>query len=128
MKKVLVFGGRKFTNYDALHRILDGRYEGQEIKVISGLAPGTDQLGARWAKEHGHEVVPFRPDWKKYRKGAGIIRNTDMVNALDDVEDEAIGFWDGISTGTKDTIDKLEASKKKFMIIKYSPDDIEGHA
>lgn len=113
-------------NYELMHEILDSRYKDQKIKVISGRAPGGDELGERWAKEHGHEIIPYEPDWKRYGRGAGFIRNTDMVLQLEH-NDEAIGFWDGISTGTKDTIDKLKQKCKHHVIFSFDGDVICGN-
>lgn len=106
-----------------MHEILDSIYNNQIIKVISGRASGGDELGERWAKEHGHEIIPCEPDWKKYGRGAGFIRNTSMVDLLEE-DDEAIGFWDKISTGTKDTINKLRKKSKNYIIFSFNGDVI----
>jgi hypothetical protein len=117
--KVLVFGTRKFNDYAIVKQCLDERYGSyplEGIVVISGCAPGTDRLGIRWAKERGSEVIRRKPAWTVngvYNPLAGFERNTVMVAECD----EATGFWDGKSHGTKDTIGKLEASGKIYEVI-----------
>lgn len=111
MKKVLIFGSRGFKDYAYVHEKLDF-YINEPVIVIEGEAPGIDQLARRWAKEHGMECLPRLAEWFKYGKGAGFIRNTEMVEECD----IAIGFWDGKSPGTKDTISKL-IKKNKIVII-----------
>jgi hypothetical protein len=43
----------------------------------------------------------FKPDWDKYGKRAGFIRNELIINEADKI----IAFWDGESKGTKLSID-----------------------
>jgi len=113
-RKVLVFGGRNFTNYDFLCRILDDLYDGKQIIVIEGEADGADKYAKRWAESRGHEVDTCKPDWSKGRS-AGFVRNSEMVAK----SEEAVGFWDCISTGTLDTIKKLIKSGKQTRIYFY---------
>jgi len=55
------------------------------------------------------------PDWDKYRKSAGFIRNQQIIDACTFV----LAFWDGKSKGTKDTIDKARKAKKPTFIIYF---------
>ena len=48
----------------------------------------------------GIEYITFDADWNRFHKAAGMIRNREMAN----VSHEAIGFWDGRSRGTGDSI------------------------
>jgi hypothetical protein len=81
--------------------------------LVSGGAKGADTLGERYAKEHNIETKIFLPDWEKYGKKAGFLRNTDIINEAELI----IAFWDGQSKGTKDSIDKAFKSEKKLLII-----------
>ncbi len=96
--RVAVVGSRSFSDYQLLASRL------QQLphirRIISGGAVGADQLAERWAKKQGIETRIFRPDWKKYGKSAGIIRNREIVAHADMV----IAFWDGESKGTGYTI------------------------
>jgi len=86
-----------------------------EIKVISGGAKGADTLGVRFAKIYQCPVIIFKPDWDKYGKAAGFIRNQTIVDSCDMV----LAFWDGKSKGTQDTINKAKKAKKPTFIVYY---------
>ena len=59
MIKVLVCGGRDF---------------------ISGHARGADKLGERFANANQCKLLIFPADWKTHKKGAGPIRNQQMID------------------------------------------------
>jgi hypothetical protein len=81
--------------------------------IVSGGANGADKLGELFAKKHNIETIIYKPDWKKYGKSAGFLRNHDIINAADNV----IAFWDGVSNGTKHDID-IATQKGKPLIVK----------
>lgn len=74
--RLLVCGGRDFTDRDWLYSVLD------DIKpavVIHGAAPGADTLAGDWAKERGVPVEAYPADWDKHGRAAGPIRNSRML-------------------------------------------------
>lgn len=116
--RVIIAGSRSFDNYRALTNgvtnIIDELLEEQglvhadaEIEIVSGCARGADQLGEKFAREHGYELIRFPADWNQYGKKAGYIRNTEMAKyaTSDDTKGVLIAFWDGQSKGTKHMID-----------------------
>lgn len=108
--KVAVIGSRTFDNYDEVKNTLS------TLKIsllVSGGAKGADSLGERYAKENNIETKIFHPDWDKYGKRAGFLRNSDIINEAELI----VAFWDGQSKGTKDSIDKALKSDKKLLII-----------
>ena len=80
MSRVLVFGGRDFHDEAAMvTALLDELQEGDV--VIHGGARGADALAGDVAgRLMGHEVVVFPAQWAKYGKGAGPIRNQQMLD------------------------------------------------
>jgi tyrosyl-tRNA synthetase len=58
-------------------------------------------LGEKYAKMKNIPIKIYKPDWEKYGKAAGVIRNEDIIN----YSDRVIAFWDGKSKGTKNSID-----------------------
>ena len=95
---------------------LDKLYAGQEIDVIEGEAPGADRLARQWGESRGHDVRRRPADWDRYgRKSAGFIRNSEMVEECT----EGVGFWDGVSTGTQDTIQKLKLAGKPCRVYGF---------
>ena len=115
---VLVFGSRTFDDYERMCEVLDELYpDPSKIVVIEGEAPGADRMSKRWANERGAEVLPMAADWSRHGGGAGFLRNSMMVEHCT----EGVGFWDGVSRGTKDTIDKLKKAGKKCTVIDFVP-------
>jgi YspA, cpYpsA-related SLOG family len=78
--RILVCGGRSFDNAALMDLTLDQAHDAGPITVlIHGLAKGADALAADWANRNNVRVQGFRPDWKKYGKLAGPIRNERML-------------------------------------------------
>ena len=79
--KIAVIGSRNFADYELLKKTLN------EItgitKVISGGAKGADSLAEQWAKENQIETVIYKPDWAKYGRGAGVVRNRLIIEDCD---------------------------------------------
>jgi hypothetical protein len=112
MRRVLVCGGRDYTNKELLYRKLDEAHEFSSIVcIISGMAPGADTLAAEWAKERGIELAPFPADWSKYSRAAGPIRNAKML--VEGKPDVVMAFPG--DKGTKDMIKR--ATKAKIPVV-----------
>lgn len=119
VQNVGIVGSRHFTNYEFFKKHLDLKIEeigmnDAKIKVVSGGARGVDTLAVRWAKNQGHELKIFRPNWKKYGRAAGPIRNKQIVQESHVV----IAFWDGVSKGTLSSIQLAKKFRKRLYIIK----------
>jgi hypothetical protein len=110
--KVAVIGGRTFNDYELVKETLTNL---DITLLVSGGAKGADSLGERYANENNITTLIFKPDWERHGRGAGMIRNTDIVKNSDIV----VAFWDGSSKGTLDSIRKVEKLNKGLMIIKY---------
>jgi hypothetical protein len=110
--KVAVIGSRTFNDYELVKETLTKL---DITLLISGGAKGADSLGERYANENNITTLIFKPDWERHGRGAGMIRNTDIVKNSDIV----VAFWDGSSKGTLDSIRKVEKLNKGLMIIKY---------
>ncbi len=73
----------------------------EEPIIVSGGARGIDSLAEIEAKNLKIKTIIFKPDWDRYGKKAGFLRNILIINEADKV----IAFWDGASKGTKHSID-----------------------
>ena len=82
--------------------------------LISGNANGIDKIAEEWATTYNIEIKRYIPDWKRYKKGAGLIRNKEMLKNADKV----IAFWDGKSNGTKHVIEMAMRVDKMLKIIR----------
>jgi len=114
--KLAVVGSRTFNNYELLCGYLDRINEREPIThIVSGGAKGADKLSERWATEHNIETIIFIPDWEKYKKRAGFIRNQDII----DTADKVLAYWDGESAGTKNSIELAKRQHKKCHVVLF---------
>lgn len=111
--KVAVVGSRGFDDYEKLKQTLD--QIPSIMRIISGGAKGADSLAEQWAKEKGIETVVYKPDWGKYGRGAGVVRNRLIIEDCD----YCIAFWDGVSKGTKSSIDHCKKLNKRLLVVNY---------
>ena len=70
--KIAVVGSRNITVADI------GRYISDAEEIVSGGAVGVDSCAAEYAKENGIKLTVFLPDYKKYKRGAPLIRNREI--------------------------------------------------
>lgn len=115
--KVVVAGGRKFSNYRLLNETLNNLQQelSGEIEVVCGMATGADSLGFAWAKKNNKTIHEMPANWDKYGKSAGYIRNTEMA----DFSDIVILFWDRKSKGTKHMRDIALEKGLSIKIVYY---------
>lgn len=113
--KVIIAGGREFTDYEMLKRECNNIFKELNISnpiIVSGLARGADSLGLQFAKENEYEYKCFPADWDSYGKSAGYKRNQQMG----EYSDILIAFWDNKSRGTKHMIDVMKKLEKNFLL------------
>ena len=97
--KIAIVGSRNYPDLDKV-----GSTSRTCQKALSQFrgADGVDETAEDEARKLGLEVISISPEWNKYGKTAGLIRNDLIVLTADCV----VAFWDGVSRGTKYTIDK----------------------
>ena len=81
--------------------------------IISGGANGVDTLAEEYADKKRISKLILRPRYDLYRRAAPLKRNDKMVEICDKV----LIFWDGVSKGTKHTIDYANKIGKPIEII-----------
>jgi len=114
MKKIAIVGSRDFLDLNLIKEFVTTLPK--DTVIISGGARGVDSTAEVAAAENGLETKIFYPEWEKYGKSAGFIRNKQIV----DEADEVYAFWDGKSRGTKNTIDT--ARKDNKVVVIFGPD------
>jgi hypothetical protein len=75
-QRVLVCGGRNFSEVDYLYEELD------KLNIsclIQGGATGADALAFTWAISRGIKTEMYKADWAKNGRAAGPIRNLLML-------------------------------------------------
>jgi len=117
MFRVIIAGGRDFSDFDLLYCTMDHLLSNTQntVRIVCGKARGADTLGERYAKEKGYAVDYYPADWERYGKAAGFIRNEEMARNADAL----VAFWDGKSRGTKNMIDLAKRYGLKLRIKKY---------
>ena len=79
--RIIVCGGRDFSDQTALTRALDRLAKKHVIDaVIEGNASGADRMAGFWARKRGIPNLKFNAEWKLYGKAAGPIRNQKMID------------------------------------------------
>jgi len=105
--KVAIIGSRHYQNLERVRKYV--RKLSPNDTIVSGGAKDVDQTAEDEARKLGMEVISVTPEWDKYGRRAGLMRNDIIVGMADCV----VAFWDGVSRGTKYTIDK---AKEKNVI------------
>jgi hypothetical protein len=97
--KVIIAGSRTITDKDFVYKCIEESGFNITIAIVGG-AEGVDKLGENWAKEKGIKIISVRPNWTKFGRAAGVIRNEEMAQKADAV----IVIWDGKSRGSSNMI------------------------
>jgi hypothetical protein len=112
--KLAIVGSRSFNNYNLLKDTIN-KYDNIKL-IINNSAIGADKLAEQYTKEYNIETKIYLPDWNKYWKKAGPIRNELIIKDCDIV----IAFWDGESRGTLSSINIAKTLNKKLELIKLN--------
>ena len=81
--------------------------------IVSGGAKGADTYAKEYAIKNNIPIIEFLPDYRKYGRKAPLMRNLQIVDNCDFL----LAFWDGISRGTKFTIDYAEKHGVPLKIV-----------
>lgn len=96
--RVAVVGSREYPSLEAVRQFV---WECERTTVIvSGGAAGVDRAAVDEAKRLNMPYEEHLPDWNRYGRRAGAVRNAEIVGRADEV----VAFWDGKSKGTAITI------------------------
>ena len=110
---VAVVGSRSRTDKEYIHKKLDELHSEKPIElIVSGGARGVDLIAEEWADLNKIPKKIFIPDWDKYGKKAGFLRNIEIVNHADVV----YSFWDGESRGTLSSMNLAKKNNKKLIV------------
>jgi hypothetical protein len=95
---IIVFGGREYGDKQNVFTTLDDLHSGWPLRLlIQGGADGADSLADLWAASRSVPRLTVPALWGKFGKGAGPIRNREMLKAEPDL---AIGFPGGRGTSS----------------------------
>ena len=124
MKYAIVTGDRYAQSEQWRHVIGTALADLDVRAVIHGAARGIDSIADEVAQDAGLQVTSFPADWNKHGKGAGPIRNTQMLDFLRDkmatgVSGVVIAFHPDIasSKGTRNMVS--QAKRAGIQTIVY---------
>jgi hypothetical protein len=128
--RILVCGGRGYSDRHALYRTLDRLYAKTPVTLlIHGGAHGADALAAAWAKTRTIPVDPYPADWadvshrdaiikysssgRRYDARAGFRRNQLMIDR--GRPDLVVAFPGG--SGTRDMVARAQAAGIRVVTV-----------
>jgi hypothetical protein len=114
--RVLVTASRDWDDWELLDFVLCSVTEAHmpDVTIIHGNYGRGDQMADDWALTHGLMNMPERhdPDWAKYGRKAGPIRNAGMVQIGADI---CVAFIKNASRGATGCSDLAEAAGIKTL-------------
>lgn len=116
--KILVCGDRNWCDDIKMSTVLSTIPNANDVILIHGDARGADKMSGRIGSKLGFKVISYPAKWNIFGKGAGPIRNHQMLDENPDIE-EVIAFHNDIehSKGTKDMISRAKKQGIKYRII-----------
>lgn len=91
--RVLVCGSRDWEDQSVMDAVLCGFARFEDIVIIEGGARGADKCAHLWAKFNADDHEVYTANWEKYGKGAGAVRNKQML--VEGKPDIVLAFKDG---------------------------------
>ncbi len=114
--RILVTGSRDWTHWNILNNALnDACRHATNIVIVHGACKtGADRMAKQWAEYQGVIQDPHPAKWKKYHKGAGPIRNAEMVALGADLCLAFIRNSSKGATGCADLSEKAGIETRRF--------------
>lgn len=109
-KRILVCGGRDFTNNYVFHKEMTKIFRNLDITspyqvmFILGLAKGADDLGLKMAQKNQIEHATYPANWNAHGKAAGMITNRQMRD--EGKADHVVAFPGGKGTANMVSISR----------------------
>lgn len=110
--RVLVCGDREWGDLEVLLKRLEALPEG--TVVIHGACRGADRMGGAVAKTLDFEVEEYPADWSRYGRGAGVVRNQQML--VEGKPDLVLAFHADIER-SKGTADMVRRARKAGLPV-----------
>lgn len=126
--RVLVCGDREWTDKIAIRWVLSElreQLDGQ-LEICNGACRGADKLSTEVARTLGIAYQEFPAKWDEFGKGAGPIRNRQMLKEF--APELVLAFHGNIreSKGTKDMLLAAKQSGVRVRLYDYDGLDPEG--
>jgi hypothetical protein len=117
MLRILVCGSRDWSEEKPIRQALEKYVEDNPV-IITGGARGADTIAHNIAVEFGLETEVYVPDWNKYGKAAGPIRNKEML--IEGKPTLVLAFAKDLenSRGTKNMVEQSRKAGVKVIVSK----------
>ena len=127
--KVLVCGGRDYKDRDKIWRVLDSLKNQCDLKdeplhIIEGQCPtGADLYAGQWAAQNlpSAQHHRFPANWMAYQRGAGPIRNRQMLEQ--GKPDLVVAFGGVNGTGTNHMVRISKEAPVPPMVVEFDRHD-----
>ncbi|MBR5515741.1 MAG: DUF2493 domain-containing protein [Clostridia bacterium] len=108
--KVAIVGSRdsQLTN-EQIKNVLPNEVS----EIVSGGAKGVDRCAEEYANTNNIPIKIFKPDYSRFKRGAPLKRNTEIVLYSDLI----IIFWNGKSKGTQFVLKECIKYSKKYILV-----------
>lgn len=119
---LLVAGSRSIKDKDIVFKIIfryikENGWKRDDIAgMIVGAAPGIDTLAEEFARRHGIQPIILPALWDYYKKPAGFIRNSNMV----DLATHVLLIRENDSPGTGHTLSLVSQKKIPYKLVTYN--------
>lgn len=118
--KVIIAVSKSFSDYQLFKSkcqyYLSEITKTHTIVILTGASKLSDEFIRKLSNDMNFITEPHEANWAKYEKGEAICRSNDEMTSN---ADALIAFWDGISTGIKDMLERAKQKKIKVAIVDY---------
>ncbi len=113
--RVLIAGGRHFTNYPALRATLDALFAHRlpDVELLTTSGRGVPMLAASYATARGLKLSTFAPDFRRFPGDAEERRDAYLA----DEANTALVVWDGRDPGVKQLLELVERLGVPIRVI-----------
>lgn len=110
--RVAIVGSRHFSDLERVESFVGSLPPG--TRLVTGSASGVDAAAARSARERGLNVQVIGAGFEEARDPAvARARNQRLVDGCDML----VAFWDGVSAGTRATVDRALDSGRDVQVF-----------
>jgi hypothetical protein len=110
--KLLICGDRRWTNGALIEKWIATL---KPTLIIHGGCRGADILAGEAAKRLGVKVSVFMPDWARFGRGAGPVRNQQMLDEGN--PDRILAFHNDLAH-SRGTIDMVRRAKRAGLDVR----------
>lgn len=110
--KIAIVGSRDYPRLEEVRQFV--REQERTTVIVSGGARGVDTAAVDEARRLRMSYEIYPPDWNRYGRRAGLVRNEEIICAADEV----VAFWDGKSSGTAHAMQLARDANKPLTVFR----------